>query len=209
MHDGQNLSDPAMAFAETWELDSALWALRRRAIEVIVVGIHNAGETRLIEYSPFGDWRHGDGEGDLYLSFVADTLRPRIDRLFRTRRVAVETAIVGSSMGGLISLYGFFRRPEVFGRAGAMSPSLWYGRDQLFTFVERVRVPRGRVYLDVGTEEGATTVHDARAMARLLQQRGFRRGQTLKYVEEHGARHDEAAWRRRLADALEFLLHDD
>ena len=114
MHDGQNLSDPSIAFAGTWELDSVLAALVTTGIEPIVVGVHNTPQ-RIDEYSPFPDRKAGGGNGTAYLSFLIHTLKPRIDRRFRTRASPSQTAIVGSSMGGLISLYAWLRRPDVFG----------------------------------------------------------------------------------------------
>jgi predicted alpha/beta superfamily hydrolase len=204
MHDGQNLSDPSTAFAGTWELDRVLAELASRGIEPIVVGVHNV-ETRLAEYSPFPDRKHGGGGADAYLSFLKDTLKPRIDRTFRTRRTPSRTAIVGSSMGGLVSLYGWFRFPNIFGLAAAMSPALWYGRDRLFDYLEAARVPRGRLYVDVGTAEGATTLADARAFRSLAAAKRLR-GDRFSYVEDRGGRHQEACWSGRLADALTFLL---
>jgi len=204
MQDGQNLSDPNTAFAGTWQLDEALHTLARAGIEPIVVGVHNT-ERRLAEYSPFPDAKHGGGDGDRYLSFLADTLKPRIDRLFRTRRSAVGTLIVGSSMGGLISFYGWLRRPDIFGVAGALSPSFWYGRNALLDFAGRTPLPGGLLYLDVGTAEGAGAVRDVRAMRLLLRRKGLDR-RRFRYREERSARHEESAWSRRLAPAVAFLL---
>lgn len=203
MHDGQNLSDPAIAFAGTWGLPDVLRELAADGLEPIVVGIHNT-RARIAEYSPYPHEKHGGGSGDSYLSFLADTLKPRIDRRFRTKRTAAHTAIAGSSMGGLISLYAWFRRPAVFGHAAVLSPALWFGRERLFDFVVGARVPRGRLYLDVGTAEGAGTLRDARALKRLLATRGL--GDRLKYLEDRGGRHDEASWGRRIGPALEFLF---
>jgi len=205
MQDGQNLSDPSIAFAGTWDLHRVLARLALRGIEPIVVGVHNV-ETRLAEYSPFPDRKHGGGEADAYLAFLIDTLKPRIDRMFRTRRRASHTAILGSSMGGLVSLYAWFRAPDAFGVAGAMSPALWYGRERLFDFFESAGVPRGRLYVDVGTAEGATTLADARAFRSLAAAKGLRVGDRFSYVEESGARHQEAYWSARLGEALAFLL---
>jgi predicted alpha/beta superfamily hydrolase len=216
MQDGQNLSEPARAFAGTWELDAVLDQLARRGIEPIVVGIHHTERARLAEYSPFTDRRHGGGEADAYLEFVAATIKPRIDRLFRTRPERDATAIVGSSMGGLVSLYAYFRFPSIFGRAGVMSPSIWFGQGLVLDFIKEARTPpTGRIYLDVGTAEGAGTVRDVRRLGRELVQKRFtreRRGRPrqgrsrLRYVEEQGGRHSEADWARRLPAALEFLL---
>ena len=236
MKDGQNLSDPSTAFAGTWDLEATIDRLAWRGIDAIYVGIHNTGRKRLEEYSPFSDPRHGGGAADEYLAFVVHTLKPRIDRMFNTRPDRDATAILGSSMGGLVSLYAYFRYPSVFGRAGVMSPSIWFGQGAIVDFIRDSSVPRGRVYLDVGTGEGAGTLRDVRRLGRLLVRKGFRRkrparhvaqayrpataafnprttggrcspaSSTLRYVEDAGARHTEAAWAWRLEGALAFLL---
>jgi predicted alpha/beta superfamily hydrolase len=225
LNDGQNLSDPATAFAGTWDLEATIDRLAERGIEAIYVGIHNAGARRLAEYSPFPDPEHGGGAADRYLAFVARTVKPRIDRMFHTRRDRNATAILGSSMGGLVSLYAYFRYPSVFGLAGVMSPAVWFGRDALIDFIQAARVPRGRMYLDVGTGEGHGEVRDVRRLGRLLVRKGFQRQRpvrrasvrtaadsrssdsaTLRYLEDAGARHTEAAWAWRLEGALAFLL---
>ena len=225
MKDGQNLSDPSTAFADTWDLAATIDRLHWRGIDAIYVGVHNGGRRRLAEYSPFPDPRHGGGEADTSLAFLVETLQPRIDRMFNTRRDRESTAILGSSMGGLVSLYAYFRYPSVFGRAGVMSPSIWFGQGAIVDFIRDARVSRGRVYLDVGTGEGAGTVRDVRRLGRLLVRKGFRRrrpvaqvfsdadgerrsstSSTLRYVEDAGARHTEAAWAWRLQGAIEFLL---
>jgi predicted alpha/beta superfamily hydrolase len=208
LQDGQNLSDPAVAFGgNTWQLEDGLTWLYVRDRHPIVVGVHNTGEARLAEYSPFADRRHGGGAGDRYVRFLIDTVKPRIDSAYRTRRDRDGTVIGGSSMGGLISLYAFFRRPSPFGHAIVMSPSIWFGEREILRFVERARQTRGRIYLDVGTAEGTGTLRDARALARLLRAKGSTR-ETLKYVEALGRQHREADWALRLPSALEFTLRD-
>jgi predicted alpha/beta superfamily hydrolase len=223
VQDGQNLSDPEKAFAGTWQIERALEELAARDLEAIVVGIHHGGRRRLFEYSPYPDRRHGGGDADLYLAFMVDTLKPRVDRFFRTRRERDATVILGSSMGGLLSLYGFFRYPSVFGRAGVMSPSIWYGQAAILDFMAEAQTPTGRLYVDVGTAEGVGTLRDARRLGRLLVRKGFtreRRGPgrrasasrraadraVLRYFEDRGGRHSEADWARRVGPALEFLL---
>ena len=207
MQDGQNLSDPSTAFAgNTWSLEDGLAWLAERGIEPIVVGIHNT-EQRLAEYSPFRDVKHGGGDGDRYARFLIDTLKPRIDGAFRTRKDRDSTVIAGSSMGGLISLYAFFRRPSPFGRAAVISPSVWFGGKEILHFVERARTTRGRLYVDVGTAEGAETLSNARALNRLLRRKGYRKD-TLAYHEATGAKHQESDWAWRLPQALEFLLQE-
>jgi len=207
MQDGQNLSDPSIAFAgNTWQLEGALGRLREQGIEPIVVGIHHAGAGRLIEYSPFADPRHGGGFGHRYCRFLIDTVKPRIDAQYRTRRSRESHAMVGSSMGGLISLYAFFLRGSPFGRVAAMSPSIWFGARRLLDYVEAAPPRRGRIYVDAGTNEGADTLRNARALVRLLRRKGYAPRDALRFVEGQGQGHSEGDWAARLPGALEFLL---
>jgi predicted alpha/beta superfamily hydrolase len=204
MQDGQNLSDPAIAFGgNTWRLEGALGALAQEGTEAVVVGVHNTGASRLGEYSPFRDPRHGGGRGERYVRFLEETVKPRVDARYRVRRDRDATIVAGSSMGGLISLYAFFRRPSAFGRAAVMSPSIWFGARRILEFVESARFTRGRLYVDVGTDEGAGTLRDARALARILRARGY--GDDFKYVEAAGHKHREQDWANRLPGALAFL----
>jgi predicted alpha/beta superfamily hydrolase len=206
MQDGQNLSDPAQAFAGTWELPRTIDRLAAAGVEAIVVGVHNVGTGRAAEYSPFRDSRHGGGRGHRYVQFIARTLKPRIDRRFRSEPGRESTVIGGSSMGGLIALYAFVRHARLFGHALVMSPALWFGDRRVFPFVERsLTAPHGRLYVDVGTAEGVVALRDARRLHRLLAAKGYGPSR-LRYVEAAGAPHAESAWGERLPDALRFLL---
>jgi predicted alpha/beta superfamily hydrolase len=207
MQDGQNLSDPSVAFCgNTWRLEDGLAWLAGRGIEPIVVGIHNTAE-RLSEYSPFEDVKHGGGDGHRYARFLIDTIKPRIEANYRTRKDRAGAVVAGSSMGGLISLYAFFRRSSPFGGAAALSPSIWFGGREILSFVQRARSARGFLYLDVGTNEGAMTLRDARTLNRLLRRKGYK-SDSLSYVEAQGGQHREADWAWRLPQALEFLLRE-
>lgn len=207
MQDGQNLFDPATAYAGDWHLTSTLAALASEGAEAIVVGVANTGPHRLYEYSPFPHPGRGGGGGDRYLRFVVDTVKPAIDRDFRTVPDREGTSIAGSSMGGLISLYGLHRYPEVFGAAGALSPSVWFGRDALLAYLDRttIRLPR-RLYLDIGLHEPGSAVADVRQVRDLLLAGGMTEGQELAYLEDSTGAHDEAAWGRRVSQALPFLI---
>ncbi len=200
MHDGQNLFDAATAFGrQEWRVDETLQDLSNQGIEAIVVGLPNSGEQRIREYNPFAHRNQGRGED--YIRFILDSVKPTIDRDFRTQTDASHTGIMGSSMGGLISLYAFFRHSDVFGLAGVMSPALWYGAAAIYDVVRGFPLNSGRIYLDNGTKESS-----ARPMYQLLRERGYKPNKTVKYVAERGAQHNEAAWARRLPDALRFLL---
>ena len=109
-------------------------------------------------------------------------------------------------MGGLISLYAWLRRPDVFGLAGVLSPALWFGRERLFAFVAQATLPAGRLSVDVGTAEGEPTLADTRALWSVLQEKNVTAHAHLRYLEDAGAGHDETAWGLRLGGVLEFLL---
>ena len=206
MQDGQNLFDPATSYAGDWQAGAALDALEREGLAAILVGIPNMGKRRLAEYSPFRDLRLGGGSGDAYLDFISSTVKPLIDRDFRTLSDRDHTAIAGSSMGGLISLYAFFARPDVFGLAGVMSPALWFARGAIFRYLRRQPFVPGRLWLDAGDQEGGNMLGNARRLRDLLTTKGYQPGVNLHYLEATGAGHNEAAWATRLPDMLRFLL---
>lgn len=209
LQDGQNLFDPRYAFAGSWHADEAAASAARLGAEAILVGVANTGATRLAEYSPFPDWRMGGGEADRYLTFLVRRVKPLVDAEFRTRRGREHTVIGGSSMGGLLALYAFFRHPETFGRASVQSPALWFARAAIFDYVAAAPFVPGRLYLDVGQREGRPTLENARRMRDLLEEKGFRIGQTLRWLEDPRGTHQEHAWGRRLRKALAFLVSTD
>lgn len=210
MHDGQNLFDRAASYTGEWQVDETMHALSYEGLPAIIVGIPNMGADRVHEYSPFVDARYGGGRGDRYLDFLVETLKPMIDRDFRTLAAREYTGIVGSSMGGLISLYGCLRHGDIFGFAGVISPSLWFAHRAIFSFAAQAARGSGAIYLDVGGRESASesnyALWNAREMNILLQQKGYRPDETLRYHEAPDATHSEAEWARRLPDAFRFLL---
>jgi predicted alpha/beta superfamily hydrolase len=206
MHDGQNLFDPATSFAGEWQVDETMAAASLEGLEAIVVGVPNMREQRIHEYSPFDVPDIGPGRGDAYLEFLTHTVKPLVDRRFRTLPDRRHTGIAGSSMGGLISLYAFFACPDTFGFAAVMSPSLWLADEAIFPLIEAAPFVPGRLYLDVGHLEGARHVANARRLRDLLEQKGYRDGDDLRCIEDETGHHNEAAWARRFAAALPFLL---
>src|SRR5207248_11162023 len=135
MQDGQNLFDPAASFAGDWGLRATLADLARKGLEAIVVGIPHMGKRRPFEYSPFVDPVNGGGGGERYLAFVVETVKPLVDRAFRTLPDRGHTVIAGSSLGGLISLYALFRYPDCFGAAGVLSPALWFADGAVLRYI--------------------------------------------------------------------------
>lgn len=216
MHDGQNLFDAQIAYSGEWGVDEALTALHPAGYAAIVVGLHNMNEGRRGEYDPYPP-----GTGADYIRFLVETVKPQIDADFRTLPDAPNTIIAGSSMGGLISLYGFLTHPDVFGGCGAFSTAYWFGDEGLVNrTIPQHASGQGRIYLDVGGKEGIvvanfgvggddpdmTYVNGVRALRDALLAQGYVDGDTLLYVEEADGEHNEPAWARRLPDALRYLL---
>jgi predicted alpha/beta superfamily hydrolase len=200
LQDGQNLFDPATAFGgQTGRVGETMTRLAQESCEAIVVAPYNMEKQRIQEYNPFPEWRRG--RGAMYVSFVAETLKPLIDHDFRTLGDREHTVIGGSSMGGLISLYALCMRPDIFGGALVMSPSLWIANGAAYGLAREKLGPGSRLYIDNGTRESS-----AQPLAALAVEKGLREGEDLRYVQGKGERHTEAAWARRLPDALRFLL---
>lgn len=222
MHDGQNLFDPRTSYAGEWGVDETMESLgHQEGLEAIIVAIPNTGVYRMDEYSPFRDERLGGGRGGDYLRFLVETLKPQIDGRFRTLPSRRHTGIMGSSMGGLISLWGFFEYSAVFGFAGVMSPSLWFAGEAIFNYVTEAAYRPGKIYLDAGTREygeeyGGGRLHRAAASRRyyasvrrmkgVLVRKGYRPMRDILHVEEKWAGHSESSWARRLPPAMRFLL---
>jgi len=206
MHDGQNLFDPETSFAGDWQLGPTLAYHARLGRHAIVVAVPNGRERRISEYTPFEDPVRGGGEADAYLTFLADVLKPLVDANFPTLPGREFTSIAGSSLGGLLSVYAHFRRPDIFGASAVLSPALWFADGAIHRYITDAPAVGGRIYLDVGIEEGPDELADVRRLRDQLVARGYRLDDTLRYVEEEGADHHESRWGGRFRDALPFLL---
>jgi predicted alpha/beta superfamily hydrolase len=212
MHDGQNVFDDSTSYAGEWGVDETLDSLHAAGDPgVIVVAADNGQQLRMGEYSPWKHPRAGGGEGDGYADFLANTLKPFIDRHYRTRPERGSTGIAGSSMGGLISLYAALKHPDVFGRVGVFSPSLWFS-DSAFALTRAARrVPGQRWYFVSGGSEGSAenpgeVVRDQQRMVDSLAAAGFRVGEELRAVEPEDGKHSEWFWRREFPAAYLWLF---
>jgi predicted alpha/beta superfamily hydrolase len=133
--------------------------------------------------------------------------------VFRTKTGPEHTAIAGSSLGGLISLYAVYEFPHVFGRAGVISPSLWWANEAMLKWVQEKPVPNVKIWLDMGTREGnippsgpPQTIINSRRMRDFLLDSGFIQGKNLFYHEAEGAGHNETSWAARGDLILKFLF---
>lgn len=213
MHDGQNLCNPMDAFGGVaWEVDETAQGLilTGEISPLIIVGIYNTGAERLNEYTPVqaerGRMRGRGGQADRYGRMIIEELKPFVDKTYSTRPGREFTGIGGSSLGGLVSLYLAFKRPDVFSRVAAMSPSIWWANNQIIRETAKLpeRLPL-RIWLDIGRKEGVQIKHQVRAMKEMLLAQGWHLGADFSYAEIPNARHEESAWAARFGEVLKFL----
>jgi predicted alpha/beta superfamily hydrolase len=212
MHDGQNLFEAERAFipGQHWRLGEAAdeAIASRTARPMIIVGIDNTGASRIDEYTPTNDpARHGGGKAKDYGRMIIEELKPIIDAKYRTLPNAPNTALGGSSLGGLATLYLGLTHPGVFGHLAVMSPSVWWHNRDILSDVESFASPeRPRIWLDMGGREGVEGLNDARSLRDLLRRKGWRDGADFNYFEDRRADHSERAWAKRAPAVLEFLF---
>jgi predicted alpha/beta superfamily hydrolase len=212
MNDGQNLFEPQRAFipGQHWRLaeaaDEKIGA--RTARPMIIVGIDNTGPSRIDEYAPTHDAaRKGGGKADDYGRLIIEELKPIIDAQYRTLPDRSNTALGGSSLGGLATLHLGLTHPAAFGNLAVMSPSVWWDRREILDEVDRFSAPhRPRIWLDMGGREGVDGLTDARLLRDRLLRKGWQDDDDFHYFEDRRADHSERAWAKRVPAVLEFLF---
>ena len=161
----------------------------------------------MAEYTPSRDPKLGGGEGRSYARLLIEELKPAIDVAYRTLPDPRSTAVGGSSLGGLISLFLGFQYPETFGKIAVMSPSIWWNNRSILGLIESPHArPDLRIWLDIGTSEGAKHLRDTDNLFRTLKRRGWREHIDLAYKRVPGGIHSEDAWADRFDDVLRFLF---
>ncbi|HXB45938.1 MAG TPA: alpha/beta hydrolase-fold protein [Puia sp.] len=209
MQDGQNLFDEYTAAYGEWSVDEILDTLSKKT-NCIVIGIDNGADKRMGEYNPY-DFRNGSnaaqevikGEGDGYVDFLALTLKPYIDKKFRTLPNPRHSFIAGSSMGGLISLYAIMKYPNVFGGAGVFSPAFWTS-PRIEQDVKKLSLHNYvKMYFYAGGDESKTMVSDMRHICTLLKDNPKIKMQV--HVTANG-KHNEANWRREFPKFYEWMV---
>ncbi len=191
MHDGQNVFDDATSFSGEWGVDEFLdTTLSKKSI---VVAIDHGGSKRVNEYCPYDMERFGKGEGDAYVDFLAKTLKPYIDKKYRTLKDSKNTFVAGSSMGGIISMYAVLKYPDVFGGAGVFSPAFWVG-PKIFTDIkERGKKVKGKIYFYAGKLEGESMVPD---MLKAFDAMAIISKSKMVSVIRDDGKHNEPTWRK-------------
>jgi len=205
MHDGQNLFDSYTSGYGEWGVDEVMDSLYiQKAPMAIIIGIDHGGSDRLTEYNPWSNERFGEGNGNEYADFLAQTLKPFIDKKFRTLPAAKHTAVAGSSMGGLISMYAAAKYPAVFGKAGVFSPSFWIA-PEVYAFVAKRDPARQKYYFVAGDLESKEMVPDMRKMYDQLLNQGLSPKQ-VAFKHAADGRHSEWFWHREFPDFYKWIM---
>jgi predicted alpha/beta superfamily hydrolase len=201
----------------SWRMDETLDELYEIGAleEIIVVGIHTQ-ERRIDVLSPTRDPRHGGGDGPKYLQFLVDTVKPWVDRTYRTRPETGSTALLGASMGGLFSFFAAWTRPDVFGKAACLSGSFWWDGRSMVREVQKgyCPAPRPLLYIDSGAakthfEEDANArdgLHHTLALRQALVTHCYMPGDNLHTLAFPGLRHNNTSWGVRLPIPLQLLF---
>lgn len=210
LHDGQNVFDRATSVGEEWHVDETAQDMIQagKIPPIIVVGIYNTGVHRIDEYAPTKrEDKGGGGKADDYGRMLVQELKPFIDRTYRTLPGAGNTALGGSSLGGLVTVHLGLRYPTVFSRLAALSPSVWWDDRVIIREVEALpaKLPV-KIWLDAGDHEGPEVIPDARALKAALMAKGWTEGQDLAYLEAEGGEHNEASWAARVGAVLAYLF---
>lgn len=207
MHDAQNLFDAETSYAGEWSVDETLNDYYKNSKNgFIVVGVENGREKRIEEYTPWANKKYGGGKGEIYVNFLVTELKPYIDSNFRTKRKAKHTAIIGSSLGGLISFYGGLKYPGVFGKIGALSPSFWFSKNSYAFASKNNGAKNTKLYLLVGGKESGSMVSGTKKMEQLLLEKGFS-NENLKTKVVPGGKHTESFWKDEFLETILFLYN--
>jgi predicted alpha/beta superfamily hydrolase len=209
LHDGQNLFDAQAAGAE-WQVDETAQALvsAGQVRPMIIVGVASTGD-RILDYTPWvaAEQAAGPRGGGAarYARYLVDELKPLIDRRYRTLPDRAHTAVGGSSLGGLVSMWLVLHEPTTFGAALVVSPSVWWADRALLKDVATTPwpadLPAPPLWLDLGAREGEGMVDGARALRQALHAKGW----APHYLEQADGGHDEASWAARFGPMLRYL----
>jgi predicted alpha/beta superfamily hydrolase len=224
LFDGQNLYEPEGEWPAGWQLHHVLDTRAAEGLTVpIVVGIHH-GPNRDEELCP---WPAEPGQtpraNDL-LRWIREDLHPLVNSSLRLLEGPENTVLGGSSLGGMLAMYGCFEHSDFFGGAIAMSPSLWVGEGAMYDYIsgvsELANIDVLRLYIDCGALEGeeemetedepfidwdTDPLEDAEAMVALLEAKGLIDGEHFLWINDPEGQHNEYHWGKRLPIALQFL----
>jgi len=206
MHDGQNLFDVLTSYSGEWGVDETMEKLEKEGkLKLIIVGIDNGGDTRNDEYTPWKNAAYGGGNGSAYGKFIVEELKPFIDKNYRTKTDKDNTATMGSSLGGVISMYLGMEYPETFSKIGAFSPAFWWSDECRKQVESQGLITNSKIYLNAGLDEHKLITSGTKKMEKTLQKIGYSNENLItKYVK--GGTHSEKFWQSQFEDAVLWLF---
>ena len=208
MHDGQNLFDKGTgAFGKEWYVDEkAEYLIKKNIInEIIIVGVYNGYGERLNELTWTSNTEHGGGDGKKYCDFLTKEVKPFIDKTYRTKSDRANTAVGGSSLGGLISIYLSTNYSKVFGNAAIMSPSIWWNEGDSLKETDKLK-DKTDFWIDAGTEEDKDDPGMVGYANMLYKKLLAKEGKNVMMFVDKGAGHNEEAWATRIHSPLIYFF---
>ncbi|MCB9426367.1 MAG: alpha/beta hydrolase [Flavobacteriales bacterium] len=209
MQDGQNLFDNTTSYAGEWSVDETLNELHKNGdYGAIVIGIANGNQDRNKEYSPWKNVTYSGGEGNDYLQFIVETLKPHVDSKYRTLKDPDNTALIGSSLGALISTYGACKYPSIFGKVGALSPAYWFSFNELNKYLETLpkkSLKNLKLYVVAGQDEYEMMVSDVEIVKANLEKKGVQK-ENIKVKFDADGTHTEYYWKREFGSLYQWLF---
>ena len=190
-----------------WKVDETLDSLK---LDLIVIGIEHGNAKRIDELTPFEHLEYKGGKADQYLTFITETLMPKVDSLYRVNTSPSQTFIGGSSLGGLFSFYASLKHPELFGKALVFSPSFWYS-DEIYKFAEDLessKVGKQELYFRAGEKESETMVQLMNDMKKVMLLKLNSCSQINSASIPEGE-HNEKLWASLFPQAAQWLLEDN
>lgn len=210
LQDAQNLFNEGSEYGN-WEIDKKLALLAEYGRgDLIVIAVEHGNDDRIKEYIFDNEDVTKNAEGKKYLRFITDTLKPWIDQNYRTKKDRENTGIGGSSLGGLISIYGGFLYPEVYSKLLIFSPSLWVEPENNFPMIRFENPYKLKVYLYGGRQEGSRMVGRIRLFEKTLKKLTTQKSfdfEVRTNINDQGT-HQEFFWSQEFPRAVEWLFID-
>ena len=206
MQDGQNLFDAFYGPAGEWKIDESMDNIFIHGdFGAIVVGISNGGPERTSEYSPWVSPVNGGGNGEAYADFLTNTLKPFIDKTYRTMSEREYTAIAGSTLGANIAMYTAIEYQDVFGKVALFSPALWLSDSSYIHLHDKGIHQNLKVYFVAGQNESDSNIAEMRRMYDALAREGQDENE-MHFVSKPDGAHSEWFWEREFPDAYKWLF---
>lgn len=209
IHDGQMVfTNPKLKSTtnQLWRIDKTTdYLINTDKIQkIIIVSIYSTAD-KFNEYTPFQDKKKGGGKADQYLNYIVNTIKPFIDKTYRTLPDKEYTAICGTHLGGLVSLYAVYRYADIFSKAGILSPTLNWADHQILKIIQRSQKIKAKIYLDIGTKEKKDKFHLVRTLRNILKRKGYEENKDYVYYQIKKANYRNPEWSNRLKKMLLFF----